>query len=64
MDPTGTDVIGGGVLGAFHAFHAAENRLRVVLIDRDRVPRGAPVHNGVFVATSWFHHKIFIGSAR
>jgi len=43
LDPTGTDVIGGGVLGAFHAFHAAENRLRVVLIDRDRVPRGASV---------------------
>ena len=38
-------VIGGGVLGAFHAFHAAEAGLRVTLVDRDCVPRGASVQN-------------------
>ena len=38
-------VIGGGVLGAFHAYHAVQRGLSVVLLERDAAPRGATVRN-------------------
>jgi FAD dependent oxidoreductase TIGR03364 len=38
-------VIGGGVLGTFHAYHAAILGYRVALIERDTQPMGASVRN-------------------
>src|SRR6056297_1064159 len=38
-------VVGGGVLGAFHAYAAVERGLRVVLLERSAEPRGATVRN-------------------
>ena len=38
-------VIGGGILGAFHAYHAINRGLSVILIERDPRPRGATVRN-------------------
>lgn len=38
-------VIGGGVLGTFHAYHAILNGLRVALLERDELPRSASVRN-------------------
>ena len=38
-------VIGGGVLGTFHAYHALQRGMRVVLIERDARPREATVRN-------------------
>jgi len=38
-------VIGGGVLGAFHAYHAQQRGLRVILLERHRAPQGATVRN-------------------
>jgi len=38
-------VIGGGVLGAFHAYHATQRGLRTILLERDTAPRGATVRN-------------------
>src|SRR6056297_347602 len=38
-------IIGGGVLGAFHAYHALRRGLRVVLLERSAAPRGATVRN-------------------
>ena len=38
-------IIGGGVLGAFHAYHAIQRGLRVVLLERNAAPQGATVRN-------------------
>ena len=38
-------VIGGGVLGAFHAYHALQRGLSVTLLERHGRPRGATVRN-------------------
>lgn len=38
-------VIGSGVLGFFHAFHAAKSGLRVLLIEKDKYPVQASVRN-------------------
>ncbi|UNY98499.1 TIGR03364 family FAD-dependent oxidoreductase [Zhouia spongiae] len=38
-------VIGGGVLGTFHAYHALLKGLRVALIEKDIQPMGATVRN-------------------
>lgn len=38
-------IIGGGILGAFHAYHAQQRGLRVVLLERHAMPRGATVRN-------------------
>ncbi|OYP31629.1 TIGR03364 family FAD-dependent oxidoreductase [Rhodopirellula sp. MGV] len=38
-------IIGGGVLGAFHAYHALRNGQRVVLLERHAAPQGATVRN-------------------
>ncbi|MCP4888345.1 MAG: TIGR03364 family FAD-dependent oxidoreductase [Planctomycetaceae bacterium] len=38
-------IIGGGVLGTFHAFHALQRGLSVVLLERHAAPRGATVRN-------------------
>ncbi len=38
-------VIGAGVLGTFHAYHAAKAGKRVLLLEKDRYPIGATVRN-------------------
>lgn len=38
-------VIGGGALGAFHAYHALQAGLRVALIEKDKQPSSATVRN-------------------
>lgn len=38
-------IIGGGVLGAFHAYHAQQRGLRVRLLERNEKPQGATVRN-------------------
>lgn len=38
-------IIGGGVLGAFHAYHAQRRGLSVTLLERNAAPRGATVRN-------------------
>ena len=38
-------VVGGGVLGAFHAYHAAKRGLQVLLMEKDARPQSATVRN-------------------
>ena len=38
-------VVGAGVLGVFHAYFAAKQGMRVLLLERDDAPRGASVRN-------------------
>lgn len=38
-------VIGAGVLGSFHAYHAAEKGLRVAVLEKNEAPREATVRN-------------------
>ncbi len=38
-------VVGGGVLGTYHAYHALEMGLRVALIEKDKMPQGATIQN-------------------
>ncbi|MGI9459159.1 MAG: FAD-dependent oxidoreductase, partial [Pirellulales bacterium] len=38
-------VVGGGVLGAFHAYHAMQRGLTVILLEKDAAPVGATVRN-------------------
>jgi len=38
-------VIGGGILGLFHAYHALQKKLKVAIIEKNSVPNGASVRN-------------------
>ncbi len=38
-------VVGGGILGTFHAYHALKRGLKVALLERNSVPQGATVRN-------------------
>ncbi|REC80102.1 TIGR03364 family FAD-dependent oxidoreductase [Chryseobacterium elymi] len=38
-------VVGGGILGTFHAYHALQKNLKVVILERNSVPQGATVRN-------------------
>jgi FAD dependent oxidoreductase TIGR03364 len=38
-------VVGGGVLGTFHAYHALQKGLRVAIIEKDKMPMGATIQN-------------------
>lgn len=38
-------VVGSGILGLSHAYAAAEKGLKVLLLERDQVPRGASIRN-------------------
>jgi FAD dependent oxidoreductase TIGR03364 len=54
-------VVGAGVLGTFHAYHAAKAGRRVLLLEKDRYPVGATVRNFGQVVPSglagrWFEH--------
>jgi FAD dependent oxidoreductase TIGR03364 len=50
-------VVGGGVLGAFHAYHALDMGLKVALIERSLAPQGASVRNFGQVVPSGFNSK-------
>lgn len=50
-------VVGGGVLGTFHAYHAAERGLRVALLERSSTPRGATVQNFGQIVPSGMNKK-------
>jgi len=50
-------VVGGGVLGTFHAYHALKNGLRVAMIEKDRTPQGATVRNFGQVVPSGMNSK-------
>ena len=54
-------IVGAGVLGTFHAYHAAKAGLRVLLLEKDRYPVGATVRNFGQVVPSglagrWFEY--------
>ncbi len=54
-------IIGAGVLGTFHAYHAAKAGQRVLLLEKDRYPVGATVRNFGQVVPSglagrWFEY--------
>jgi FAD dependent oxidoreductase TIGR03364 len=38
-------VVGSGVLGTFHAYHALKKGLRVAIIEKDKMPQGATIQN-------------------
>lgn len=38
-------VVGGGILGTFHAYHALKKNLKVLLVERNSLPQGATVRN-------------------
>jgi FAD dependent oxidoreductase TIGR03364 len=50
-------VIGGGVLGTFHAYHAMKRGLKVALIEKGRRPQGATVRNFGQVVPSGMDRK-------
>ncbi|WP_425399370.1 TIGR03364 family FAD-dependent oxidoreductase [Aeoliella sp.] len=50
-------VIGGGILGAFYAYHAVKRGLRVVLVERTAAPQGASVRNFGQVVPSGMNHE-------
>ncbi|MBD0779266.1 TIGR03364 family FAD-dependent oxidoreductase [Maribacter sp. ANRC-HE7] len=50
-------VVGGGVLGTFHAYHALERGLKVALIERDNTPQGATISNFGQIVPSGMNSK-------
>lgn len=50
-------VIGGGVLGTFHAYHAIQKGLKVALLEKDRMPQGATIRNFGQVVPSGMNSK-------
>ncbi|ASK31176.1 TIGR03364 family FAD-dependent oxidoreductase [Chryseobacterium sp. T16E-39] len=38
-------VVGGGILGTFHAYHALKRNLKVALVEKNSLPQGATVRN-------------------
>ncbi|WP_340064730.1 TIGR03364 family FAD-dependent oxidoreductase [Ascidiimonas aurantiaca] len=50
-------IIGGGILGTFHAWHALKNGLRVCLVEKDNSPRGATTQNFGQVVPSGMNTK-------
>jgi len=50
-------VIGGGVLGTFHAYHALQKGLKVALLEKDSTPQGATVRNFGQVVPSGMNTK-------
>jgi FAD dependent oxidoreductase TIGR03364 len=47
-------VVGGGVLGVFHAWHALERGLRVAVLDKNQRPQGSSVQNFGQIVPSGF----------
>jgi FAD dependent oxidoreductase TIGR03364 len=50
-------VVGGGVLGTFHAYHALKKGLKVALVEKDQKPQGATVRNFGQVVPSGMNTK-------
>ncbi len=50
-------IIGGGVMGAFHAYHALERGLKVALCEKDQIPKGATVRNFGQIVPSGMNRK-------
>ncbi|WP_196909467.1 MULTISPECIES: TIGR03364 family FAD-dependent oxidoreductase [unclassified Aquimarina] len=50
-------VVGGGVLGTFHAYHALQNGLQVALLEKNRRPQGATTQNFGQVVPSGMNTK-------
>ncbi|PKV52883.1 FAD dependent oxidoreductase TIGR03364 [Aquimarina sp. MAR_2010_214] len=50
-------VIGGGVLGTFHAYHALQNGLQVALLEKNKRPQGATTQNFGQVVPSGMNTK-------
>ncbi|WP_281635219.1 TIGR03364 family FAD-dependent oxidoreductase [Flavobacterium marginilacus] len=50
-------VVGGGVLGTFHAFHALKKGLKVAVIEKDKMPISATVKNFGQVVPSGMNSK-------
>ncbi|WP_318312261.1 TIGR03364 family FAD-dependent oxidoreductase [Flagellimonas crocea] len=50
-------IVGGGILGTFHAFHALELGLKVCLVEKDGYPRGATTQNFGQVVPSGMNTK-------
>jgi FAD dependent oxidoreductase TIGR03364 len=50
-------VVGGGVLGTFHAYHALQRGLKVALIEKDARPQSATVRNFGQVVPSGMNQK-------
>lgn len=50
-------VVGGGVLGTFHAYHALKRGLKVALVEKDGEPKGATVRNFGQVVPSGMNTK-------
>jgi FAD dependent oxidoreductase TIGR03364 len=48
-------IVGGGVLGTFHAYHALQKGLRVALFEKNMAPQGATVRNFGQIVPSGFH---------
>lgn len=50
-------VVGGGVLGTFHAYHALQNGLQVALLEKNKMPQGATTQNFGQVVPSGMNTK-------
>lgn len=50
-------VVGGGVLGTFHAYHALQNGLQVALLEKNKIPQGATTQNFGQVVPSGMNTK-------
>lgn len=50
-------VVGGGVLGTFHAYHARQKGLKVAIIEKNQSPQGATVRNFGQVVPSGMNSK-------
>jgi len=50
-------VVGGGVLGTFHAYHALKRGLKVALLEKNQRPQGATVRNFGQVVPSGMNAK-------
>lgn len=50
-------VVGGGILGTFHAYHAIKKGLKVALFEKDSQPQGATVRNFGQVVPSGMNTK-------
>ncbi len=50
-------IVGGGILGTFHAYHALELGLKVCLVEKDAFPKGATTQNFGQVVPSGMNTK-------
>tara|TARA_R110002050_G_scaffold16719_1_gene50410 strand:+ start:43459 stop:44610 length:1152 start_codon:yes stop_codon:yes gene_type:complete len=50
-------IVGGGILGTFHAYHAHKKGLKVAILEKDKQPQGATVRNFGQVVPSGMNTK-------